>query len=228
MGKTGTAEVRANKQDTALFVMVTPPQVDPANPQPQYVIVVVVEQGGFGGSVAAPIAPPRVRRPDGRPEPAARPTLPAREQSTDGAGLMASLAAALAQPVAPVDRTATVAPRRQLARPRLDHARRGHRHRRARPGDGVLVDAQPGRRPVLLREAPGGRVGRRAWRAFLVILRIDYRKFRDFSLLAYIAVIALLFFVLTPFGSSSKGAQAWYALPGGLPVPAVGDREVPA
>jgi len=55
MGKTGTAQV-PNKQDTALFVMVTPPQVDPANPQPQYVIVVVVEQGGFGGSVAAPIA----------------------------------------------------------------------------------------------------------------------------------------------------------------------------
>jgi len=55
LGKTGTAQV-PNKQDTALFVGVTPPQVDPANPQPQYVIVVVVEQGGFGGSVAAPIA----------------------------------------------------------------------------------------------------------------------------------------------------------------------------
>jgi len=55
MGKTGTAEV-PNKQDTALFVGVTPPRVDPANPQPQYVVVVVVEEGGFGGSVAAPIA----------------------------------------------------------------------------------------------------------------------------------------------------------------------------
>lgn len=55
MGKTGTAEV-PNKQDTALFVGVTPARVDPANPQPQYVVAVVVEQGGFGGSVAAPIA----------------------------------------------------------------------------------------------------------------------------------------------------------------------------
>lgn len=55
MGKTGTAEV-PNKQDTALFVGITPARVDPANPQPQYVVVVVVEQGGFGGSVAAPIA----------------------------------------------------------------------------------------------------------------------------------------------------------------------------
>jgi len=57
LGKTGTAQVPKPKQDTALFVGVTPPQLDPANPQQkQYVIVVVVEQGGFGGSVAAPIA----------------------------------------------------------------------------------------------------------------------------------------------------------------------------
>jgi penicillin-binding protein 2 len=55
MGKTGTAEV-PNKQDTALFVGVSPSRVDPANPQPQYVVAVVVEEGGFGGSVAAPIA----------------------------------------------------------------------------------------------------------------------------------------------------------------------------
>src|SRR3954454_20488940 len=32
--------------------------------------------------------------------------------------------------------------------------------------------------------------------AFLVILRIDYRKFRDYSLLAYIMVIVLLFGVV--------------------------------
>jgi rod shape determining protein RodA len=51
---------------------------------------------------------------------------------------------------------------------------------------------------------------------FLLILRVDYRKFRDFSLLAYVAVVALLFFVLTPIGSSTKGTQAWYALPGGF------------
>ena len=52
--------------------------------------------------------------------------------------------------------------------------------------------------------------------AFLVILRIDYRKFRDFSMLAYIMVIALLFLVVSPLGSSAKGAQAWFALPGGF------------
>ncbi len=55
IGKTGTAEV-TKKKDTALFAGVFPARGDPANPQPQYVVVVVVEEGGFGGSVAAPIA----------------------------------------------------------------------------------------------------------------------------------------------------------------------------
>ena len=63
MGKTGTAEV-PNKQDTALFVGVTPPRVDVANPQPQYVVVVVVEEGGFGGCSCAD-RPTRDRRAQG-------------------------------------------------------------------------------------------------------------------------------------------------------------------
>jgi rod shape determining protein RodA len=52
--------------------------------------------------------------------------------------------------------------------------------------------------------------------AFLVILRIDYRKFRDFSLIAYLVCIVLLLGVITPMGSEAKGAQAWYAFPGGF------------
>ena len=48
-GKTGTAEVRT-KQDTALFVAYAPA----ANPQ--YVVAVVMEEAGFGGSSAAPVA----------------------------------------------------------------------------------------------------------------------------------------------------------------------------
>ncbi len=51
---------------------------------------------------------------------------------------------------------------------------------------------------------------------FLVILRIDYRKWRDFSLLAFIATCGMLFFVLTPVGAHSNGAQSWYQLPGGF------------
>jgi rod shape determining protein RodA len=47
----------------------------------------------------------------------------------------------------------------------------------------------------------------------MAILRIDYRKFRDFSMLAYVITVVLLFFVLTPIGSEAGGAQAWYQLP---------------
>jgi penicillin-binding protein 2 len=49
-GKTGTAE-RPNKQDTSWFASMVGP-----NPErPDYVIVTMVEQGGFGGQTAAPI-----------------------------------------------------------------------------------------------------------------------------------------------------------------------------
>ncbi len=39
---------------------------------------------------------------------------------------------------------------------------------------------------------------------------IDYRVFRDYALLGYIATIGLLVLVVSPFGHSSKGAQAWF------------------
>jgi penicillin-binding protein 2 len=48
-GKTGTAQV-ANKHDTALFAAFAPAD------NPQYAIAVVMEQAGFGGSAAAPVA----------------------------------------------------------------------------------------------------------------------------------------------------------------------------
>jgi rod shape determining protein RodA len=51
---------------------------------------------------------------------------------------------------------------------------------------------------------------------FVALLRIDYRKWRDFSLLAFIATCAALFFVLTPVASHINGAQSWYQLPGGF------------
>jgi penicillin-binding protein 2 len=47
-GKTGTAE-RVGKQDTSLFVGINPPE------DPQYVTLAIVEEGGFGSAVAAPI-----------------------------------------------------------------------------------------------------------------------------------------------------------------------------
>jgi rod shape determining protein RodA len=51
---------------------------------------------------------------------------------------------------------------------------------------------------------------------FVAILAIDYRKWRDFSQLAFIGTCALLFLVLTPVGSHVNGAQSWYQLPGGF------------
>ena len=47
-GKTGTAQT-TGKQDTSLFVGISPPD------QPQYVVTAVIEEGGFGASVAAPV-----------------------------------------------------------------------------------------------------------------------------------------------------------------------------
>ncbi len=48
-GKTGTAQVRG-KQDTALFAAYAPAD------DPQWAVAVVLEEAGFGGSVAAPVA----------------------------------------------------------------------------------------------------------------------------------------------------------------------------
>ena len=45
------------------------------------------------------------------------------------------------------------------------------------------------------------------------LLRFDYRKFRDYSLVAYLVTAGLLFLVLTPVGSKSNGATSWFELP---------------
>jgi len=54
-GKTGTIEI-LGKQDTSAFAAIVNPNPVPDSDQPQYVVIVFVEQGGNGGSVAAPIA----------------------------------------------------------------------------------------------------------------------------------------------------------------------------
>ncbi len=63
-GKTGTAQV-AGKQDTSVFVGITPP--DPSPDQPQYVVVAMVEEGGFGADTAAPIVRHVIEALDGLP-----------------------------------------------------------------------------------------------------------------------------------------------------------------
>jgi rod shape determining protein RodA len=49
-----------------------------------------------------------------------------------------------------------------------------------------------------------------------VLLAIDYRKLRDYSLFAYGATVLLLLLVLSPIGSTGRGHQAWFQLPGGF------------
>ena len=64
-GKTGTAQ-REPQQDTSLFAGITP--VEPGA-GPQYVSVAVVEEGGFGASVSAPIVRRVIEALDGNPNP---------------------------------------------------------------------------------------------------------------------------------------------------------------
>ena len=83
-GKTGTAEV-FGKQDTSVFVgIVNPPPALGAD-EPQYVVAVFVEQGGAGGSVAAPIARRIADALSGDIEPA-RACGSSRRQATDADG----------------------------------------------------------------------------------------------------------------------------------------------
>jgi rod shape determining protein RodA len=46
------------------------------------------------------------------------------------------------------------------------------------------------------------------------MMLLDYRKLRDNSHILYGVVCAMLFLVLTPLGSNTRGAQAWFQLPG--------------
>ncbi len=62
-GKTGTAQVEP-KQDTSLFVGISPAD------SPQYVTVAIVEEGGFGSAVAAPIVRRVIEGLAGNPNPA--------------------------------------------------------------------------------------------------------------------------------------------------------------
>jgi rod shape determining protein RodA len=49
-----------------------------------------------------------------------------------------------------------------------------------------------------------------------LLLAIDYRRLRDYSAFAYVATVVGLLVVLSPLGSSARGSQAWFALPGGF------------
>jgi penicillin-binding protein 2 len=67
IGKTGTAQ-NTGKGDTSWFVGVLNAENDPA--RPQYVVVAMVEEGGFGADVAAPIVRRVIDHLNGDPNPA--------------------------------------------------------------------------------------------------------------------------------------------------------------
>ncbi len=46
----------------------------------------------------------------------------------------------------------------------------------------------------------------------VVAAAVDYQRIRDYAVFIYGGVCFLLFLVVSPLGSSSKGAQAWFAL----------------
>lgn len=52
--------------------------------------------------------------------------------------------------------------------------------------------------------------------AMIVVLLIDYRRMRDYSMVFYGGTVVLLVAVLAPVGSNVKGHQAWFQLPGGF------------
>jgi rod shape determining protein RodA len=49
-----------------------------------------------------------------------------------------------------------------------------------------------------------------------LLLAVDYRRLRDYSVFAYVATVVGLLAVLSPLGSNARGSQAWFQLPGGF------------
>ena len=47
-----------------------------------------------------------------------------------------------------------------------------------------------------------------------LLLAVDYRRLRDYSVFAYVATVVGLLAVLSPLGSNARGSQAWFQLPG--------------
>ena len=71
----------SGKQDTSWFAGITNPANDPA--LPQYVVVAMVEQGGFGADVAAPIVRRVIDFLNGNPDPPPVRYAPAPVKKTD-------------------------------------------------------------------------------------------------------------------------------------------------
>jgi rod shape determining protein RodA len=49
-----------------------------------------------------------------------------------------------------------------------------------------------------------------------LLIAIDYRRLRDFSVFAYVATVMGLLAVLSPLGENARGSQGWFQLPSGF------------
>ena len=49
-----------------------------------------------------------------------------------------------------------------------------------------------------------------------LLIAIDYRRLRDFSVIAYVATVVGLLAVLSPLGENARGSQGWFQLPSGF------------
>ncbi len=215
IGKTGTARAASRTQDTSWFAAITNPDNDPA--LPQYVVVAMVEQGGFGANVAAPIVR-RVIDFLNNPLPAARRRRHRAGHRPRAEQLMSTISPS---------RIARAQQRRGLGEPsRLEASPLRH-------FDWLLVGAALAITAIGLvmiystthQRIPGDPyyfVKRQALfagiglAAMVVVLLIDYRRLRDYSMVFYGVTVFLLVAVLAPVGSNIKGHQAWFQLPGGF------------
>ena len=200
-GKTGTAEV-SGKADTSLFASFGPVG------SPQYAIVAVLEQSGFGADAAAPGGPPRLG--DGH-RPVPDPGAPAVHRDHRLMALTANRGASsfgggrdrsrrdLSAPWRHVDPVLLVCTVfiSLLGIVTVFSATRGN--------------AGPPNHSYLIKQTLFVVLG---FGAMVVTASIDYRKYRDWLVPIYAFMVLFLALVVSPLGSNANGAQSWYGFGG--------------
>ena len=206
-GKTGTAEKAVDVDGDGYAQMVDQSWwcgYGPTDKTPELVVCVVIENGGHGGTAAAPAALKVFENYFG--------IEAAYVETGGGDRLMADYAASLTATRPPPTRARTR--RAPLVRPpaRLGHARRRRRARRLRPlGDRRDHAARHRRRPGLLRHAPGDLRGASGAVGLVGVLLIDPPLYRRYSKVVYGLMIALLLVVMV-LGTEVRGSTRWIDL----------------
>ena len=225
-GKTGTAQ-RPNQPDQSWYIVLAPAK------NPQIVVAVTLERGGFGVDTAAPVAarilehyfklpitPDRLARAAGNGQ--ARRSDPAAGSQADDypeerSSAPSRRATRLIMEAAPL----TLTPRR--ARDRRAPRRRLFRRLAARRRRSALVAfscLHPRRRDARRRARVSrstSRCGRRLYALIgialmLAVAKIDYSRFREIRVGIYSLMIGSICLVLV-FGAAARGSRRWIELP---------------